>query len=89
MPFLSGPAKGAVKNGAAVAFVSFHKVKRGRYEFRVRPIAENGSDYTPEQLTLLYRDAVEDTIRMDPANYLWSHRRWKWEWKPEYGEVLG
>ena len=84
VPFLSGPAKGAVKNNASVVFVSFHKVKRGRYEFRVRPIAEKGGDYTPEQLTRMYRDAVEDTIRMDPANYLWSHRRWKWHWTPEY-----
>jgi len=78
VPFLSGPAKGAVKNNASVVFVSFHKVKRGRYEFKVRPIAERGADYTPEQLTMMYRDAVEETIRLDPANYLWSHRRWKW-----------
>ncbi len=89
VPFLSGPAKGAVRNNAAVAFVSFHKVKRGYYEFRVRPIAEQGGDYTPEQLTKLYRDAVEDTVRMDPANYLWSHRRFKWEWKEEYGPIVG
>jgi KDO2-lipid IV(A) lauroyltransferase len=87
VPFISGPAKGAVKNNTAVVYVAFHKVKRGYYEFKTIPIAENGASYTPEQLTLLYKNAVEDTIRKDPANYLWSHRRWKWEWKEEYGEV--
>jgi len=30
---------------------------------------------------------LEKIIRADPANYLWSHRRWKYEYKPEYGEV--
>ncbi|MBL7742470.1 MAG: lysophospholipid acyltransferase family protein [Chitinophagaceae bacterium] len=88
VPFITGPGKGAVKNNTAVVFVGFHKVKRGYYEFRVTPISEDSSSYTPEQLTLMYKNVVEATIRKDPANYLWSHRRWKWEWKEEYGEIV-
>ncbi|MBL7741432.1 MAG: lipid A biosynthesis acyltransferase [Chitinophagaceae bacterium] len=88
VPFISGPAKGAVKNNTAVVFVAFHKVKRGYYEFKVTPISQNSADYTPEQLTLLYKNVVEATIRKDPANYLWSHRRWKWEWKEEHGAIV-
>ena len=38
------------------------------------------------ELTLLYRDYLEATIRESPDNYLWSHRRWKWEYKKEYKE---
>lgn len=83
VPFLSGPAKGAVKNNAAVVFVSFHKVRRGYYEFRTTPITDNGANHTPEELTVLYRNEVERTIRLDPANYLWSHRRFKWEYNGE------
>lgn len=89
VPFIPGPAKGAVKNNTAVVYVGFHKTKRGYYEFKVTPISEDSAAYTPEELTLMYKNVVEETIRKDPPNYLWSHRRWKWEWKEEYGEVLG
>ena len=88
-PFVTGPAKGAVKNNTAMVYVGFRKVKRGHYAYKMYPIAENAVDYTPEQLTVMYRDLLEKTIREDPANYLWSHRRWKYDWKPEYGPLIG
>jgi KDO2-lipid IV(A) lauroyltransferase len=86
-PFVTGPAKGAVKNNTAVVFVGFKKVKRGYYKFNIVPITENGSSFTPEQLTVIYRNALEDTIRKDPSNYLWSHRRWRHEWKEGYTAI--
>ena len=87
-PFVTGPGKGAVKNNTAVVFVAFSKPKRGHYSFKIVPITENGSSYTPEQLTVMYKNALEDAIRKDPSNYLWSHRRWRHEWKKEYSEIL-
>jgi Kdo2-lipid IVA lauroyltransferase/acyltransferase len=87
-PFVTGPAKGAVKFNTAVVYVGFQKIKRGHYNFTTTLITENGIDYTPEQLTALYRTELEKTILKDPANYLWSHRRWKYDWKEEYGEVM-
>ena len=87
-PFVTGPAKGAVKYNTAVMMVAFKKVKRGYYHFSVIEIADEGSRYSPEQLTLLYKNELENVIRKDPANYLWSHRRWKHEWKPEYGAII-
>ncbi len=87
-PFVTGPTKGAVKNNTAIVYVGFQKVKRGHYAYKMYKMAENAIDYTPQQLTVMYRDLLEKTIREDPANYLWSHRRWKYEWKPEYGEMI-
>lgn len=87
-PFVTGPAKGAVKNNTAVVMVGFRKIKRGHYYFDCTLLTETASLFTPQQLTIMYKDEVEKTIRKDPANYLWSHRRWKYEWKPEYGEIL-
>jgi KDO2-lipid IV(A) lauroyltransferase len=84
VPFIKGPGKGAVKNNTAVVFVGFRKIKRGYYEYKTTLLAENGVDHTPEELTVLYRNALEETIKKDPPNYLWSHRRWKWQWKDEY-----
>ena len=83
-----GPAKGAVKNNTAVVFVGFEKVKRGYYKFHIVPITENGAEHTPEELTIMYKNVLEDTIRKNPSNYLWSHRRWRHEWKEGYPEIM-
>lgn len=87
-PFVPGPAKGAVKNNTAIVMVGFHKKRRGYYHFSAKLLAENGSLFSPEQLTVMYKNALEEVIKEDPSNYLWSHRRWKYEWKPEYGPLL-
>jgi KDO2-lipid IV(A) lauroyltransferase len=87
-PFVTGPSKGAVKNNTAVVYVGFQKVKRGHYSFKTYPVVENAVEYTPQQLTVIYRNLLEETVRQDPANYLWSHRRWKYEWKEEYGPLI-
>ncbi|MBP7557054.1 MAG: lysophospholipid acyltransferase family protein [Chitinophagaceae bacterium] len=87
-PFVTGPAKGAVKNNTAVVFVGFERIKRGYYAYRTIPITEEASAYTPEQLTVLYKQALEKFIRQNPSNYLWTHRRWRHEWQPEYGPVI-
>ncbi|MCX6316710.1 MAG: lipid A biosynthesis acyltransferase [Bacteroidetes bacterium] len=87
-PFVTGPSKGAVKNNTAVVIVGFRKVKRGYYAFTTDMLAEEGSLHSPEELTLIYKNALEKIIRKDPANYLWSHRRWKWEWTPSCPPVL-
>jgi Kdo2-lipid IVA lauroyltransferase/acyltransferase len=88
-PFVTGPEKGAIKNNAAEVYVAFRKIKRGHYHFETTLLAEPGTVGKEGRLTCLYRDMLEKTIREDPANYLWSHRRYKFDWKPEYGEVIG
>ncbi|MEO6489617.1 MAG: lipid A biosynthesis acyltransferase [Ferruginibacter sp.] len=83
-PFVTGPDKGARRNGSAIVFVKFIKVKRGYYEFRPGILTEDASTLKEGEVTLLYRDFLEETIREHPDNYLWSHRRWKWEFLEEY-----
>jgi KDO2-lipid IV(A) lauroyltransferase len=84
VPFVTGPEKGAIKNNAAVVYVGFKKIKRGCYHFEATLLAEQSAGTQTGELTSLYRDVLEKTIREDPANYLWSHRRFKFEWKDEY-----
>ncbi|MFM2360728.1 MAG: hypothetical protein RLY16_2721 [Bacteroidota bacterium] len=85
-PFVPGPEKGAVRNNTAVVFVAFEKPKRGYYHFSTKVIVENGADTAPGELTRIYRDMLEATIRETPDNYLWSHRRWRHDYLPEYKE---
>lgn len=84
VPFISGPDKGALRNNTAVVFVNFVKKKRGYYHFETKLVAESTGNYQPGELTRIYRDFLEETIRRQPGNYLWSHRRWRYELTPEY-----
>ncbi len=84
VPFVTGPDKGARKSNAAVVFVKMMKPRRGYYKFVPTVITENAGTFKEGELTLIYRDFLEKVIRESPDNYLWSHRRWKWEYKPEY-----
>lgn len=84
-PFVTGPAKGAVKNNTAIVLIGFKKLKRGYYHFTTKLLADDGAQSNPAALTVLYKNELEKIIKADPANYLWSHRRWKYEYKPEYG----
>jgi len=88
-PFVAGPEKGAVKNNAAVVYVGFKKVKRGHYKFEATLLTEQSANTKTGELTCMYRDILEKTIKEDPANYLWSHKRFKFEWEPGYGKILG
>lgn len=86
-PFVTGPAKGAIRSDAVVVMAEMQRIKRGHYHFGMRIIALDVRDMDPAQLAARYRDELERVIRQDPANYLWSHRRWKYEWKPEFGKL--
>jgi KDO2-lipid IV(A) lauroyltransferase len=88
-PFYNGPEKGAIKNNAAVIFVGFKKIKRGYYYFETTLLSEDASLTKQGEITTIYKNQLEKTIEADPANYLWSHRRFKHRWKEEYGEVMG
>jgi KDO2-lipid IV(A) lauroyltransferase len=61
--------------------------QRGHYQLTGKVITENATNYSPEQLTLLYKNEVERVIQEDPSNYLWSHRRWRHSWQPDYRPV--
>ncbi len=84
VPFISGPDKGALKNNTAVVFMNFVKKKRGYYHLESKVIAESTENFKPGELTRMYRDFLEVTIRQEPANYLWTHRRWRHEYLPQY-----
>ena len=87
--FLYGPEKSAIRNKVAVVFFNYKKIKRGYFHYEPILLTENAADI-PERgrVTCLYRDELEKSIRNDPANYLWTHRRFKFEWKPEYGKKI-
>jgi len=87
-PFVTGPEKGARMNDMCVIFVNFYRVKRGHYKIDMEFITDDAPSYPEKELTRQYVRFMEKSLRAHPDNYLWSHRRWKHAYKPEYGEVL-
>ena len=87
-PFLKAPESGARRGNTPVLFVKIIKEKRGYY----RAIFEMGEEHPallqPGEMTRKYVLFLEKFIREHPDMWLWSHRRWKWEWKPEYGKII-
>lgn len=88
-PFIVGPEKGAKKNNTAIIFGHFYKVKRGFYRVDLELITTTPNSYPTGKLTEVFAQYVERAVKLKPANYLWSHRRWKWTFEQEkHGDLL-
>jgi Kdo2-lipid IVA lauroyltransferase/acyltransferase len=87
-PFVRGPEKGAVASNLSVIFCHVERVKRGYYKGYFELEEENPAALPTGELTRRYARFLEDKMRRQPENWLWTHRRWKWEWKPEYGQII-
>lgn len=77
-PFVKGPEKGAKLNNTAQVFVHFYRTKRGYYHSEYEVMTTSPNYFNDGQLTALYVKVLEDKIKLNPSNYLWSHRRWKY-----------
>ncbi len=76
-PFTAAPEKIAQRLDADVYFILPRKQKRGHYAFSCELVCKNAALTSRGEVTILYRDILEDAIRSQPADYLWSHKRWK------------
>jgi KDO2-lipid IV(A) lauroyltransferase len=84
--FIPGPERAARERKLGVVFAHFYKIRRGCYTFDAVLATEDASTTAPGELTLAYARYVEECIRKSPDNYLWSHRRWKHAYRPEYAD---
>jgi Kdo2-lipid IVA lauroyltransferase/acyltransferase len=87
-PFVVGPEKGARANDTAVVFIHFTKSRRGYYKAHPELAVLEPNTLPEKELTKIYIQYLERVIKADPEMWLWSHRRWKHEWKPECGEII-
>ncbi len=86
-PFLRAPERGARIADIPVVFGALYKVKRGYYRAFLELGADSPAQLPEGELTHRYVDFLERCIRHYPDLYLWSHRRWKHAWKPEYANM--
>ena len=81
--FYMGPEKIAQATRFAVIFAGMRRVARGRYEVRCEVLGAAGERVPAGEITERYARAVERQVRAAPADWLWSHRRWKLPTPPE------
>ena len=67
----------ACKLAHSVVYMKMRRVERGRYEMSFIPICDDASALKPEEILRRYYDLLEEEINETPANWLWSHKRWK------------
>lgn len=87
-PFVKGPESGARRGNTPVIFCKIIKEKRGYYRIFFEMLEENPASLKPGELTKKYVDHLEKFISEYPEMWLWSHRRWKWDWKEGYSSVI-
>lgn len=67
----------AHKFAMAVFHMSMINDRSGHYILRFNLICEDASAMKPEEITRKYYDFIEQDIKANPHNWLWSHKRWK------------
>lgn len=86
-PFYPGSERLARSRNMAVFFFDIVRVRRSYYEVTFRLVAEPPYDALPLGAILeSYRDVLESSIRRNPSDWLWSHKRWK-HWRGKYAKI--
>lgn len=59
------------------------KLKRGYYQIKLKLVCDNPRDTKDGELTETYVRLLEECIKHQPSNWVWSHRRWKHQYAVE------
>ena len=76
-PVLTGTERLARQTGHAAFYLDVRRLRRGYYEAEFKLITREPKQQAEFELTDIYFRMLEESIRRDPACYLWSHNRWK------------
>jgi KDO2-lipid IV(A) lauroyltransferase len=75
--FYMGPEELARVTRFPTFFIGLKRTGRGHYEMQFTPLWSQGEVLAPGALTERYARLVEAQIRAAPADWPWSHKRWK------------
>jgi len=76
-PVHLGTEQVAKMRNAVVITLEIYRVKRGFYRARSKMLTENPKEMAEYEITTELFKRLEETIKKDPAQWLWSHKRWK------------
>jgi Kdo2-lipid IVA lauroyltransferase/acyltransferase len=67
-----------------IIYLVMRRLRRGHYEVELRQLWDGRERTEPNQVTERYARACEADVLKNPADWLWSYRRWRLK-KPLYG----
>ena len=77
----STPAQLSIKYDALLVPVFLKRLKKTKYEFFIEEplVVKKTNNYEKDifNITEIMNKKIEEFIKVDPANWLWSHDRWK------------
>ena len=74
--FINGPEKIAMKYKLPVVYLHTLSTQCG-YEFEFKIISNGNEVFEPNEITRKYAALLENNIKAQRTQWLWSHRRWK------------
>lgn len=77
VPIFTGPERLAKEMNQSIWFMYIERTKRSHYQLHFELITNKPNDFETGGITKIYIEKVEDMIRKNPDNYLWTHRRFK------------
>jgi Kdo2-lipid IVA lauroyltransferase/acyltransferase len=75
--FFKGAELVARRYNNVVLFANTIRVKRGHFHLQLQKQYDNPNTTVDGEITHAYVQFLEDCIRQQPDNWVWSHRRWK------------
>lgn len=78
-PVFVGYDKLSTKKNLAFIYCEMKKVKRGYYQVNYRRILPDNTHFKSFEVVAKFHHLLEESIRKRPDNWLWSHRRWKYQ----------
>ena len=76
-PVFTGAERLMRKMGNTVFYIDVERPSRGRYVYTFKPMTADPASLPEYEITRRFFAMLEQSIRRDPAIYLWSHDRWK------------
>ncbi len=77
--FLYGPEKYSKLLDIPIVYVEIQRAKRGYYTMEMIDVTEHPGILEENELTQMYATLLEKSITKQPENWIWSHKRWKYE----------
>jgi KDO2-lipid IV(A) lauroyltransferase len=87
-PFVTGPEKSAKLSNTVALYAKLMRVKRGHYHVRFFEITSEPKKLAEGEITKRTIQFLEENIRDQSEDYLWTHRRWKHRFDPSRHRAL-
>ncbi|MEO7310904.1 MAG: lysophospholipid acyltransferase family protein [Chitinophagaceae bacterium] len=85
--FVTGPEKNARMSKTPVVMSWIEKKGVGKYQMHFEQLFESPDGLEDYEITRAFAKKLQEIISEQPENYLWTHKRWKHEWKEEYQKL--